>query len=44
MHENRATSFAPAAEGRSGKANSRNPGVYAGEESDCVREKLALGI
>ena len=29
----------PAAECRRG-----NPGVYAGEESDCVREKLALGI
>ena len=33
---------APAPAGRSGKANSRNPSVYAGEEPDCVREKLRV--
>jgi hypothetical protein len=26
------------------RLRSEPPGVYAGEESDCVREKLALGI
>ena len=36
MHENRETSNAPVRAGRLGKANSRNPGMYAGEESDCA--------
>jgi RNA-directed DNA polymerase len=36
MHENRETSIAPEPAGRSGKANSRNPDVNAGEESDCA--------
>ena len=36
MHENRETSFAPASAGRSGKANSHNPGTHAGEESDLA--------
>jgi hypothetical protein len=36
MHENRETSIAPAAAGRSGKAQSHNPDVYAGEESDSA--------
>ena len=36
MHENRETSVAPAAAGRSGKAECRNPGAYAAEESDCA--------
>lgn len=35
MHENRETSYAPVDEaGQSGKAQSRNPGLHAGEESD----------
>jgi hypothetical protein len=36
MHENRETSFAPAPAGRSGKATSRKPDMYAKEESDCA--------
>jgi RNA-directed DNA polymerase len=36
MHENRETSWAPAQAGRSGKANSHNPDMYAREESDCA--------
>ena len=34
MHENRETSVAPAEAGRSGKAECRNPGAHAREESD----------
>jgi len=34
MHENRETSLASATADRSGKANSHNPDMYAGEESD----------
>jgi RNA-directed DNA polymerase len=36
MHENREVSHVPASAGRSGKANSHNPGTHAGEESDCA--------
>jgi len=34
VHENRETSTAPAAAGRSEKANNQNADTYAGEESD----------
>jgi hypothetical protein len=37
MHENRETSSVfPVSGDRSGKAQSRTPGGYAGEESDCA--------
>ena len=36
MHENRETSLVSPQGDRSGKAQSRTPDMYAGEESDCV--------